>query len=224
MLLLIASLSASVALGFPTGSGACPAAKPAVGAPHLNKDEFKADSDIDLADAPQNFTLTLNGDSLNLAGGATVAFTIGQAHTLELSSEGPFKGFLIRMGPQPSVSEFLTDFTEALAPKDDSNVQVEQTHCVDNENVGGVSHTNANDKNKITATLQMDEPASDILVDITVVIANNGNKSEFYHTLLTMNAVDPTGAVAPAASGTSRTPTLVAFLVGCVSTVLFLSP
>ena len=209
------------------------AAKPAVGSPHLNKAGFDEDADLDLADAPQNFTLTLNGESLSIAGETAVSFPINQAHTLELSSDEPFKGFLIRLGPLPSESEFLTDFTMALTPQDgnDANVKVEQTHCIDIENVGGVTHTDSNEKNRVTAMLQMDEPASDMIMDITVVIVNSGETSEFYYSQLLMNAVDPAAPATPAGGSSAataapimgRTTRLWSFLVGVVGAVLFLS-
>ena len=174
-----------------------------------------------MADAPQNFVLTLNGNPLSLDGRGSTSFPINQAHTLELSSEIPFKGFLIRLGPQPGVSEFVTDFTEALQPSSSTDMKVEETHCVDIENVGGVTHTNSDDKTMVTAFLQMNEPAKDIIMDITVVITNTGDTSEFYHTLLTLHAIDPadpsTDPNNPAGSSSSTSVTTTILLSGvCV--------
>lgn len=110
-------------------------------------------------------------------------------------------------------------------------MKVEETHCVDIENVGGVTHTNNNDKTKVTAILQMDEPALDMIMDITVVIANTGETSEFYHTLLTLHAVNPadpkTDPNNPAGSSSAVRGTTTTFLsglwVGVASALLVIS-
>ena len=110
-------------------------------------------------------------------------------------------------------------------------MKVELTHCVDIENVGGVTHTDSNDKTKVTAILQMDEPALDMIMDITVVIANTGETSEFYHTLLSLHAVDPadpkTDPNNPAGSSSAgqctMTTTLLRLCMGVASALLLLS-
>jgi hypothetical protein len=183
-----------LAWSFPNGAGDCPAAQPAVGGSHFSKSVDH--KDFDLADAPQNFTLTLNGVEVDSKGRMT-NFPINQKHTLELKSDGPFKGFLIRLGPQIGVSELVIDYTKSLASKDgDTNAKIQTAHCVAS-GAGGVTHTNNNEKTSATAILEMTEPAPDMIMDITVVIVNSAASSEYYHSIYSFSAVEDGSAAGP---------------------------
>jgi len=207
------------------------AAKPAVGDSHLRDD--MADADLDLESSPLNFTLTLDNTPVDMQGSLT-SFGIGRDHELVLTATGgTFKGLLIRLGPQPDVSEFVIDYTQSLSvTADDPNYKIQTEHCVA-EQVGGkifpdgalqtcfrrtlagialfycpfnflkiltplavhccsgVTHKSNDPKSRAAVTLRMDEPAPDMIMDITVVIQNNADGSEFYHSIFSFEAVDP---------------------------------
>jgi hypothetical protein len=200
LLLLLLMVGPFLIMAFPDGAGDCPVAQPAVGGSHFNK--IISYEDFDLSAAPQNFTLTLNGVEVDSKGKMT-NFPINQKHTLELKSDGPFKGFLFRLGPQPGESEVVIDYTQSLAPKDgDANAKVQTSHCVAS-GAGGVTHTNNNEKTSATAILEMTEPAPDMIMDMTVVVANSGAKSEYYHSIYSLSAVDENGSVPSTNPGVS---------------------
>ena len=84
----------------------------------------------------------------------------------------------------------MTKESLRVAANDDVNVQLASTVCITNEQVGGLTHANSIDKQVATGILRMDEIAAGLVLDVTVVVRNQGTESEYYYTQYTLNAVE----------------------------------
>jgi hypothetical protein len=131
-----------------------------------------------------NFLVYLDG--VVLAPGATANFSVGIPHNLTLTAVGAgnaFAGLLFRLGGD-------ADTTKALqVPHGDTDLKVAELVCVQAEKAGGVTHKNNNGWTTKTVVLHLDGYASDLPLDVTVVVQNDNVASIWYYSAYTLNAV-----------------------------------
>ena len=114
------------------------------------------------------------------------------------SATTTFRGFLFRLGPPDNNGALSGNTTISVITKealrvwegDDENVRLASTVCITNEQVGGLTHTSSVEKPSATGLLRMDDPAENLLLDVTVVVRNQGTDSIFYYTQYALNAVE----------------------------------
>lgn len=169
------------ASGYQLGAGRCSAGQAAVGWGHFEADDVRTGQ---LADV--GLDLQLNGVAMDA--NSVTDFIAGQDHTLIVTGESNFKGILIRLGAPSGV-----DTTDSLV----AGANVQEAFVCQSPDVG-VTHFNNAWKAGVFATLHFEEPVSDIVIDVTVVIQNSGTISEFYYTGFRMNAVLSRPTVSPA--------------------------
>jgi len=204
LLLLLVLVPSSVVhvnvSAYPTAAGSCPALQSAVGMPHVNGG--RPETTGSLTDG--GFQLLLNGDPV--AAGKPSSFKVGEEQSIELKGFiSSFKGFLIRFGPPPDGPPGLVDLREAIYPTSDdedssTNTQIADSTCVDQQQVGGLTHTNRNDKTSITGTLIVTTPVQGLSMDVTVVVANNAQNSTHYYSNFVIHAVEAVDPLAPVAA------------------------
>ncbi len=174
-LLFIAPLCKS-ALAYPYGAGSCAAGNNAIGGSHLSRSIVTGSLD------QGGFFVSLGG--AKLVAGSTSSFTINTDTPLTITGTlKTYRGFIARLGGTGGVSTVT-----ALSGGSSSDIQV-AFPCTGGEGVGGVTHTNNNDKSAITATLNLGAAASGMPLDVTVVVRNNRGVSEYYFSSFTLNAV-----------------------------------
>jgi hypothetical protein len=185
---LLALLAAPVA-AWPTGAGACPKGMPAVQGSHLSEDRDVITGSLE--DAPQGLRIQLNGRPLR--DGALLQ--VGESAEIKLVGDMPFKGFLIRLGQNEEEDTVAMlgraggYLPLALTPvKEDTSVKIEESYC-GVEGVAGVTHTGKEEKTEVTAILEPPQ-ALDYIMDVTVVIGNTAESSEYYHTSYIVRATD----------------------------------
>jgi hypothetical protein len=190
--LISATLCQSV-IGFSTGAGSCAEGADAVQSVHLIRGTVTTGS---LADG--GFSVSLAGAKLDE--NAPSSFAVGTDNKLTVTGSKTFRGFLIRLGD----TGVMTDSALSATGND---MQVSSL-CTLAEGVGGVTHTSNTDKRNVTATLNLDSPATRMPLDVTIVVENDGitDRSEFYHTrfLVTANvSLEAGSADAPASPAAS---------------------
>jgi hypothetical protein len=172
---------------FTTGAGSCKAGTDAIlvpGLPHATNSQVGGTALADFG-----ITVALNGELLNTT--APTDFMTGDNHTLTITAtDAPFLGFLARI--DGSGDDMFLDTTLALA-SNSTDVQVALSTCINVNRVGGVTHTDSNEKESVSAVLRMDDPADGLLLDVTVVIRNVNSEavSEWYFSRFGLNAVGP---------------------------------
>ena len=198
----------------PTGAAACPANVAAVQGSHIST--TRTITTGTLRDGNLQMTLVAPGTETPLSLDSPTDFAINQDYTLQLkTTDNTFRGFLFRLGPPAVVVEEETeepvngtttatattssmedaDVVETqeslrVSTDDDVNVQLARTVCITNEQVGGLTHANSLEKQTATGILRMDEIAAGLVLDVTVVVRNQGTESEYYYTQYTLNAVE----------------------------------
>lgn len=193
------ALSGKMASALPTGAGGCDAGD-AVGGTHLNRDQLETG------------TLAENGFEVRLDGELLIPeepfdFSVGDDHTIQLTAtfDGTFfRGFLIRLE-----GDIFVDTTQALIPPAE-NGEIQQSElCIDDQDVGGLTHTNRADKTSISGILNLDLEAQDLQMDVTMVVQNVQAISEWYYAGYTLNAVSESvsESVAPTEAPASESPT-----------------
>lgn len=204
MLVLLAALNGVTAS--PTGAMLCPADIPAVGGSHLLESSTITTGTLD--EGGFQLSLAYLGEAVILTSDVANEFTAGQDYTLTLtatSDEKPIRGFLIRLG---SSAETAVDTIDALMPVEaDANAQIAETVCVANENVGGVTHIDNLDKSSVSVTLNLDTPANNLPMDVTVVVRNRDGVSEYYFQHYSVTAVAGEGGSVTTSDGEAATTT-----------------
>ena len=186
---------------FPSQAGSCEARGKALGGPHLFNTKVGGGP---LSD--HGLELHLNDKKLQQ--GISNRIDLGTRHSLQLvatSSGKAFRGFLMRL-ESPDI-----DTTEALSvPANANNIQVSEMMCVNIEGVGGLTHTGHDDKTRVKGFLQIDEPAWDLYLEVTVVVQNSGGISEWYYSEYILEATSlppPTRAPVAPTPKPSQAPT-----------------
>ena len=177
---LVLSLDKHRADAFSTSAGSCNAGVPLQGAHILNEQ---------LGGGPlsdNGFEVRLNGSTLDSESENDVPLSgVDSAHDLTLvaAADGTFfRGFLIRIeGEDIDTREYLE------VPEGDDNMIVASL-CILVEDVGGVSHTNNNEKTEATALLRLTETATNLVMDVTMVVQNRDGAAEWYNSRYILNA------------------------------------
>jgi hypothetical protein len=162
-------------IAFPSGAGGCDGDGPAVQEPHFSRPGGRG--------ALEEFGYTLSVDGIVVDGTATVS--AGVPHTLTVSGgENVYRGILFRLENIDG-----TDATPFLNTVDgDGNTQLA---AVCTTPIAGVTHTNNDDKNNLSAILDVDNAASFIL-DLTLVLSYVDSDSTFYYTQYQIDVTSPT--------------------------------
>lgn len=176
LLLLLAGTNA-----LPSGAGNCVGGTAAVGVTHLQGDVTEGsleDGGLTLSIGDQVLTV---GETIKLPFGEDLQWVLN-------ATERPLRGFLIR-GEDRS-DDAPADTTAAFASVDRKS-QVAETVCVNAFNVGGVTHTNNNQKRFVKGTFRMDQRVREIQIDVTVVMKNRNGQSVFYYSAFLVSLVKP---------------------------------
>ncbi|GKY90714.1 hypothetical protein MPSEU_000044800 [Mayamaea pseudoterrestris] len=191
-LLLAASLLASstfhYATAFPTGAGGCSGGGAAVQGEHLDGSKDLTSGSLEEA----GFQVLLDGTQLSESDDFVIEVGKDAVLTLVATGGTPFKGVLMRV----EASDVDVQDTAALTPSD--NVQNAGVCAAP---VGGVTHFNNDEKTSASATLRFDT-ATDVTLDVTVVVANDDSESIFYYQGFTGAAAGDAGA-SPGDDGTN---------------------
>lgn len=179
---LLLVLLVGTATALPSGAGNCPGGRAAVGVTHLEGDVTEGTLE------KGGFTLTVGDQLLTVGEIATLPLKQDLMWTLN-ATQRPLRGFLIRT--EDRSDDAAVDTREALSADlpllngdgDDMNseVQVAETVCINAFSVGGVTHTNNNQKRMVSGTFRMDQAVKELQVDVTIVIANRNGRSVFYY-------------------------------------------
>jgi hypothetical protein len=183
-------LATSSVRAFPTGAGSCAPGTEAILTPgFVHATNAQVGTGL-LSD--KGLVLLLNGTPLAEDG---TSITVGQAYQISINSTSgdAFRGFLMRLDG----NGILTDI--ALNPTDGDDLAQVSNLCVETYLVGGLTHTSNTDKKTVVGTLQMNEAAEGMTLDVTVVVRNSesADVSEWYFTSYAMNAVESTSGVTP---------------------------
>jgi len=186
-----------IANAFSDRAGSCKAGVPLQGEHILNEQ---------LAGGPlsdNGFEVRLNGAALDFQSQNNVPVTDdAQELTLVATADNTFfRGFLIRIeGENVDTTDFLD------IPEGDDNIRVVSL-CILVEDVGGVSHTNNNEKTEATALLRIPQVAMNLTMDVTMVVQNRDGAAEWYNSRYILNAggstVTPTVSPSPTAPPTT---------------------
>ena len=206
---------------FSTGAGACPANMAAVQSSHLATTKTQTTGSLENGNLSVALVQSagMSSSETLLSTAQAAEFAINQDYTLRLTTtpqgdgSGTFRGFLFRLGPPTGVAagaaeangtEVITTIDALqVSPDDTTNVQVATTVCVNNEEVGGLTHTSSVGKQSASGSLRMDQVATGLVLDVTVVVRNQGTESEYYYTQYMLNAVESMGSVDNGSSNTS---------------------
>ena len=121
-------------------------------------------------------------DGKQLSSGNIVTFPVGTEVPIRLEGDN-YKGFLLRLSSPSGVTT-----VDALSA-DSDDVQVSGL-CTDQETVGGLTHTSNLEKTLVEGFLLMDEAATDLILDVTVVMQNNGGNSQYTYGSFQVSAED----------------------------------
>ena len=167
---------------FPIGAGDCPEGRAAVGSVHLSADAVTTGSLED-----KGLRVVINGQMLDP--NTPITLQAGVEHTWMVSdgtaqsrmnSEG-FRGFLLRLGGGGvRAGDTGIDTTVALSSAND-NVKEAFAACVLSQGVGGMTHTDNNLKTAVSGILRLEETATDLQLDVTIVVENRNSNSEYYY-------------------------------------------
>jgi hypothetical protein len=190
--LLLSSFSVTA---FPNGAGSCPPDKAAVGGIHLEASSVTTGSLRD-----NRLIIEINGRELSTNSTLTLKSGVDHNWILVSNSGAGFRGFLIRLDARTRG----VDTTVALSSAN-GNVQEAFTACIEVEGVGGLTHTDNALKTSVVGTLRLDEEASDLQLDVTVVMENRNGNSVYYYSAYQLN-INDSGTPPPAATEAPTTP------------------
>lgn len=171
-------------MALPSGASNCVGGRAAVGVSHLEGRVTKG--------SLEEGGLSLSIGDTTLQVGTIAKFPKGE--TLEwtlVADDRPFRGFLIRAEDRSDDVSKKRGTTQAL-DSDDDLAKIAETVCVNAFNVGGITHTNNNQKRRISGTFRMDEAVEELQIDVTAVIKNRGSVSIYYYTGYVVSIVDDT--------------------------------
>jgi hypothetical protein len=182
---LIAAIVCKSVVAYSSGAGSCSAGNNAVQSSHLTDPTTGS-----LADG--GFSVSLGGSKL--AEGTPSTFSINTDYALTIRG-GTFRGFLMRLG-NTGVS------TEEVFSVFGSDIQLAAV-CTD---VGGVTHSSPDEKTEVAAALNLEAAASNMPLDVTIVVKNSGGASEYYYSQFELSSKE--AGVAPTAGAETPEPTI----------------
>ncbi|CAB9529441.1 expressed unknown protein [Seminavis robusta] len=216
---------------FPAGAGSCPGGMAAVGGSHL------AGSTVingTLEDNEINFSV--DGDEMRVDRPLTVFVDQPTPFLLRAPyNGGGIKGFLIRISSATGNFDLTNSLSPLSAETEEEeqriNTKLEGNYCGD-QKAAGLTHKDAEPKYLIRGEILITEVifGPDITLDVTAVMENTAEKSEFYYTQYKLKAIaqekpQPTESsdgpqlITISNSGAVQTKTTITLLVGVVATV-----
>jgi hypothetical protein len=185
-------------MAFPNGAGGCPEGRPAVDALHIREYPNRTIQTGSLRDG--GLELEIHGISLFNLDEDTLALPVGVPLTWTLKTTArPFRGFLLRVNG----GDNNIDTRGALLPHtssepnttttddDNNNVTQAQGICLVYHGVGGVCHTNNQEKQSVSGILYLDDASTNLQLDVTVVIENRYHSSIYYYSGFRLDALVP---------------------------------
>mmetsp|Transcript_16647 Transcript_16647/g.23449 ORF Transcript_16647/g.23449 Transcript_16647/m.23449 type:complete len:243 (+) Transcript_16647:141-869(+) len=186
---ILASLSTSENLvhAAPNGALSClPGVPFAPSSPHITYTDISTGSFAD-----NGFQVFLNDDELT----PETPFVVdnGETYTFKLKgTTDKFKGFLVRFGDE------IKDFSGTLVP---SSAGV-QDNGICGDLLGQITHQTADLKDEITADFKVETAATNIPMDVTVVLINKTTPGSEYYNARFIITVPPAPTQAPTPSPT----------------------
>jgi hypothetical protein len=163
----------------PLGAGGCYGGIAAVDGSHVLRNTTVNGT---LADG--GFSLFVN--DLQVDSSTNFPLDLSEMYPIYVSGDKLYKGVLYRLEAEDGSD--MTGFMELS--EGDTNTRFADV-CL--APVVGVTHANANEKNDVPATLNTGEEPAVYLLDVTIVVANTADLSEFYYTRYTLTV----GSTAP---------------------------
>ena len=201
---------------FPIGAGDCPGGRAAVGSVHLSAGSVTTGRLED-----NNLRVQINGQVLDpdspsiiLQAGVEHAWMVADGSSQSRQPSEGFRGFLLRLGGGRGVGEGADDAeidtTVALSSASD-NVKEAFAACVLSQGVGGVTHNENELKTAVSGILRLDEIASDLQLDVTVVVENRNSNSVYYYSSYTLEfreEAQPTTGSSPSPTAAPSNPSI----------------
>jgi hypothetical protein len=165
-------------LPYSDGAGSCVGGQAAVFGSHLSNTKTKTTGTL------QQGKLTLSVDGIVIPSGGTITVKYDSSTTLVVEGEKDYKGILYRLEAASG-----TDTTSLLYTSPGTVNTKISGEC--DPTITGVTHSNADLKNKVPAVLDIDKEEL-FYLDITVVVENTATSSEYYYTRYPVNVVKKT--------------------------------
>jgi hypothetical protein len=166
-------------LPYSGGAGSCVGGEPAVFGSHLSNSKTKTTGTL------QQGKLTLSVDGIAIPSGGTITVKYDSPTTLVVEGEKDYKGILYRLEADSDTTD-----TASLLLTSPGTVNTKISDECD-PTITGVTHSNADLKNKVSAVLDIDKEEL-FYLDITVVVENTATSSEYYYTRYPVNVVKKT--------------------------------
>jgi hypothetical protein len=164
---ILVYLTASIE-AWPTGAGHCDSKVPTS---FKSSHGSTGSGGLESGDVTLSSTSGTSTESSNLNELGTL--DVGTEYTLTIENAGgePYKGFLVRVSDKSGA-----DVSGLVRTKTDDA----QILSLCESNVAGITHTDNDLKSGVSMTLQLNAPAQ-LLVEVTVVTANNVNVTDAYY-------------------------------------------
>jgi hypothetical protein len=187
---IIAALSSRLGLvqGYSTGAGGCSGGMPAVSGLHREQSTI-VNGTLDAG----RLTLVVNDVELNFTT-FDIKLNTSATNTIYVSGVNTYKGVLYRLEAHDESD--VTGMLELV--EGDSNTKFADNVCV--APVAGVTHANSDEKNEVPVTLITGEDPALYHLDVTIVLQNSADRSEYYYSryTITVGDVPPTDPPTPA--------------------------
>jgi Reeler domain len=194
VLLLFVSTIQSIH-GYSTGAGSCNAGYTALGGFHIDDSAHQQTLNLTLS----QLELDVKVGDMSYSANSRIVVVTNTVYTISLQTRTPdafFRGALIRL-------ETLTnqDMSGSFEPEENLGV----VSSCPLPSVIGASHINNDMKTQASATFIMDKPG-DIIMDITIVVANTAAISMFGYGTFTMEVVNELSPVSSVQGSLSPSP------------------
>lgn len=174
---LLLFLAPSVIHALPSGAANCAGGRAAVGVTHMQGSVTEGTLEKGGIQVSIGDTLLVAGEVVQIPANRDLSWNLN-------ATKRPLRGFLIRAED----SAGKADTTLALSAQDE-DAQVAHTVCLNAFNVGGVTHTNNNQKRTIAGHFRLDEVVDALQLDVTIVIKNRNGNSVYYYSGYTVQVV-----------------------------------
>eukprot|EP00977_Amphora_coffeiformis_P003052 scaffold575_cov186-Amphora_coffeaeformis.AAC.19 len=163
----------------PGGAPVCPADESAPGAPH------RGAGFIEESIEEGNLNVTINGEPIVV--GTPVELFTGETYEVTISTATFFRGLLARLAGGDAGVDTL-----GLLSVAEGDINFAVSSACTAEGVAGVTHQNRVDKTSATFFMALDEPSTNMPLDLNVVEVNSdADGSVFYYDQFLINAVAP---------------------------------
>lgn len=163
---------------FPSQAGGCKGGEAAVGGSHKDPNRPTETGSIE----GEGYVVAIDNETL--AAGSPFTVIPGTDHEITLTATNPahpIKGFLFRVGwPEQAEIEPAWKLTPGTAGQDAFVCVIRAV---------GVCHTDNAPKTEASATFRIDEEVEGIALDVTVVLENGPEESEYFYTGYELNSL-----------------------------------